>query len=417
VRRFAATGAVFSALALGFLSALGIRTSVAQIEQLARRLPLADAPGQTMRPLPLLHSLLLALSSSAPGDAAGADLLKPPVPLPTDLPRLAPLLTSGSGKTIHSIAEWSERRAELRREWTRFLGEFPASKAPLKAEFGAKEAFPDHTRQKVTYQIEEGLRTDATLLAPRSVAGKSPAIVVFHPTYSNAYARVIGLETDDRERMHALHLVARGYTVITPRCFIYGDADGPIGALAAGQKAPAGTPQYTANVARMQAQHPGWKGVTRMAWDGVRALDLLASLPQVDANRLGIFGHSLGAKEALYVAAFDERVKCAVSSEGGIGLKFSNWQDAWYLGAAIREPGFAREHHELLALAAPRAFLLLAGESADNDRSWAFIAAARPVYELLGAPRNLGWFNHRLGHRYPPAAQAEAEAFLDAHLK
>ena len=73
--------------------------------------------------------------------------------------------------------------------------------------------------------------------------------------------------------------------------------------------------------------------------------------------------------------------------------------------------------HEVLALIAPRGFLLLAGESADGDRSWAFIEAVRPVYRLLGAEGKLGWLNHRLGHRYPPEAQAVAEEFLDRFLR
>lgn len=71
----------------------------------------------------------------------------------------------------------------------------------------------------------------------------------------------------------------------------------------------------------------------------------------------------------------------------------------------------------MLALIAPRAFLLLAGDSADNDRGWAFIQAVRPVYELLGAPANIGWLNHHQGHRYGPEARAAAEEFLDQHLK
>ncbi len=76
-----------------------------------------------------------------------------------------------------------------------------------------------------------------------------------------------------------------------------------------------------------------------------------------------------------------------------------------------------RENHEVLALVAPRAFLLLAGDSAVDDRSWAFIQAVRPVYELLGAPQNIGWLDHHLGHAYPPEARAVAEGFLDQHLK
>ena len=45
---------------------------------------------------------------------------------------------------------------------------------------------------------------------------------------------------------------------------------------------------------------------------------------------------------------------------------------------------------ELLAMAAPRPFLLLGGNSADGDRGWPFIAAALPAYELYGKPARLG---------------------------
>ena len=125
-----------------------------------------------------------------------------------------------------------------------------------------------------------------------------------------------------------------------------------------------------------------------MLFDAQRGLDVLESLPEVDTNRLGAIGHSLGAKEALYVAAFDPRVKATVSSEGGIGTTFSNWNAPWYLDKQITS--FGREHHELLALAAPRPFLLVGGDSADGDRSWPYIDAARPVYELFSKPARLG---------------------------
>jgi hypothetical protein len=69
------------------------------------------------------------------------------------------------------------------------------------------------------------------------------------------------------------------------------------------------------------------------------------------------------------------------------------------------------------ALVAPRAFLLLGGDSADSNQSWPFIQAVRPVYELLGEPQNLGWLNHRRGHQYPAEARAAAVQFLDRHLK
>ena len=59
----------------------------------------------------------------------------------------------------------------------------------------------------------------------------------------------------------------------------------------------------------------------------MRGVDLLESLPQVDASRIGAVGHSLGAIESLYLAAFDERVQVAVASEAGLDFSFTNWHD------------------------------------------------------------------------------------------
>lgn len=314
--------------------------------------------------------------------------------------QLPPLLVDGSGKAITSPAAWMQRRSALLSEWQAVLGEFPKAKAPLKVEVLATETLPEFTRQLVKYQIEDGVFTDAYVLTPRNVAGKLPGIVVFHQTVKSQAQQAAGVDASVPELMHGVQLVKRGYVVICPRCFIFADGAG-----------------YAEWVKRMQQLHPTWTGMARMTWDGIRAADYLESLPQVDRERIGCLGHSLGAKEVLYAAAFDERFKVAVFSEGGIGLAFSNWDAPWYLGPRIRQPGFAREHHELIALIAPRPFLLLAGNSADNDKSAAFTEAARPVYELLGARGNVRLLNHRQGHRYPAEAQAAAEELLDRHLK
>jgi pimeloyl-ACP methyl ester carboxylesterase len=224
--------------------------------------------------------------------------------------------------------------------------------------------------------------------------------VVFHQTVTTAAKQVAGVDSSVPDLMQGVQLALRGYVVLCPRCYIFAEGAG-----------------YSNHVHSMLAKHPSWKGMTRMLWDGVRAADYLESLSYVDKTRLGCVGHSLGAKEALYAAAFDERFQAAVFSEGGIGIGFSNWEAIWYLSGAVKQPDFALEHHQLMALIAPRAFLLLGGESADGDKSWPFIEAALPVYKLLGAPGELGWLNHRTGHRYPPEARAVAEEFIDRRLR
>ena len=315
-------------------------------------------------------------------------------------PALPALLTNGDGQTLGAVAQWQQRRAGLRQRWQGLLGDFPAERVPLRTEVLGTEELPDFTRQHVKYQIQEGVFTDGYLLTPKPVAARRPAVVVFHQTVKSHARQAAGLDASNPELNHGVQLVRRGYVVLCPRCYIFDD----------------GT-NFAGNVKLVQARNPGWTGMARMTWDGVRAADFLASLPGVDGDRIGALGHSLGAKEVLFAAAFDERYKVAVFSEGGIGLKFTNWEAPWYLGPAVKQAGFGGDLYEVLALIAPRGFLLLAGESADGDRSWAFIEAVRPVYRLFGAEGKLGWLNHRQGHRYPPEAQSVAEEFLDRCLR
>ncbi len=131
---------------------------------------------------------------------------------------------------------------------------------------------------------------------------------------------------------------------------------------------------------------PGSKGMAKMLFDAQRAVDVLESLAEVDSSRIGCMGHSLGAKEALYLGAFDDRVKVIVSNEGGIGIKMSNWDAVWYLSKDI--DAFGHKHHEVLSLAAPKPFLLIGGDSADGEQSRPYIEAVKPVYGLYNKEEN-----------------------------
>jgi len=316
-------------------------------------------------------------------------------------PQLSKLLEDADSRPITSKRQWLKQCEVLRKEWLKVLGDLPTRKVPLKTEILNTEHLPDFTRQHVRYQVEAGLFTDGYLLAPKDSKGKRPAIVVFHPTTPLQANGVAGLAADyPEEKRQGVQLVKCGYLVWCPRNYIF--ADGA---------------DWRGNAQRVLERHPNWTGMTRMVWDSIRAADFLESMPNVDRKRIGCLGHSLGGKEVLYAMAFDERYKAGVSSEGGIGLRFSNWDDVWYLGPEIKAPGFLRENHEVLALIAPRAFLLLAGNSADHDGSKAFIDAVKPLYALFGREQHLRFVNHGRGHNYPLEARTAAEEFLDQHLK
>jgi len=349
-----------------------------------------------------------SLISKLPG-AEGRDvpwlteIQQPPKSLPADAPTLSDLLVDGDDGRITSLDAWNKRRAEIRKWWLDFLGPMPAERTAAPPLTVVEEDRAEGVvRQLVRYEIEPGITTEAYLLWPERLPAKAPGVAVFHSTVNYTVRQPAGLEGPP-EKHFGLRLAKRGCVCFCPRSFLW----------------PTITTELlnaNAEVKKLADRAPRCKGMAKMLYDALVAVDILAAQPQVDPTRLGCVGHSLGAKETLYLAAFDERMKVTVSSEGGIGTKFSNWDAPWYLGPEIKEPTFTHEHHELLALCAPRPFLLLGGNSADGDRGWPFIAAALPVYELYGQPARLGQFNHGKGHAVPPQAEQRIDQWLMTYL-
>lgn len=169
-----------------------------------------------------------------------------------------------------------------------------------------------------------------------------------------------------------------------------------------------------------------WSGMSRMVWDVRQQARFLAGWPGVDAQRIAFMGFSLSAKTALYAAALAPELAAVVSIDPGLPLNgATNYFDPWYLDWTARHqdiptpeqtvlsllkgrrtrPGFEHDHHEILALAAPRPFQLigsstdeLSGWDRDDLSSWGYINRAAEVYRLLGAGANLEYVPTNDGH-------------------
>jgi hypothetical protein len=316
---------------------------------------------------------------------------------------MQPLLIDDVQQPIRDVAGWKTRREKLRAEWMSFLGPMPPAPANTDTTIVRDDSLPDCARHLVRYECESGLFVEAYLLRSTDpkFAGARPGLVALHQTSKQTIDDTAGLTGPDSMQL-GLKLARRGFVVICPRCFLWQDA-------ATLQDA----------VAQFQKRHPKTLGMHKMLYDAQRAVDILVAQPNVDSKRLGAVGHSLGAKEVLYLAAFDERIRAAVASEGGLAFNSTNWDAPWYLGPKIREAGFPRNHHELLALTAPRAVLILGGESgpgaADGDRSWPLVEAALPVYRLLDDRPKLGLLNHHQGHSISPETFVRLADWLEAY--
>jgi len=335
-------------------------------------------------------------------------IVLPPKEVPPPSRPLRPLLRKRDGSPITTLEEWKPVRAEMKQAWADFLGPLPSA-APqfdlkiLQSDIVETDGLEAVTRELIEYNAEPGRRVQAYVLRPKAPsATKRPGVAVFHGTTPDTSRSMVGLGTTKPGRNTGLKLAQQGFVVICPSNYLWEESN------------------YLKSVAAAKKRHPDSLGMATMLADGMRAVDLLLTFPDVDSQRIGAVGHSLGGKEVLYLMAFDDRIQAGVASEGGLGLDSTNWEAPWYLEPSIKDPKFPRNHHELLALIAPRPFLVLGGEAgrgcSDGDRSWPYLDVAQQVTKLYGIPPRQGLYNHHQGHLFSPESQELAFEWLKRSL-
>ncbi len=330
-------------------------------------------------------------SPTAQGAAAVSDLCRAP-----------------DGTVIGTAPQWQAQRARIAAKWEAFLGRLPPPRCALEPRVVETTTLPGGiVRSLLTLQVEPGVRMRCYLFLPPG-EGPCPACVCLHSTTDETIAQPAGLGKEP-DKAFALDLAQRGYVTIAPENFLWRY---PVPESVARE-----AKGYQAVARAFLEKYPGVKGMAKMVHDASCAVDYLRTLPRVNAGAIGAVGHSLGAKEVTYLMALDERVACGVSSEGGVAFEFTNYQDPWYLGPAVREPGFPLRAEEVPALIAPRAWLLIGGNSADGEKSRPYVAAVQPVWRVLGTPDACSLFVHDKGHAMPPEAREAAFKWLDRYLK
>lgn len=150
-----------------------------------------------------------------------------------------------------------------------------------------------------------------------------------------------------------------------------------------------------------------------------RALTFLERRPEVDGDRLGVFGHSMGGNLTFYVAGTDARVKAAVPSVGGVG--FRTHDVPGIPGTARKTDGSDAATDLFRKTIASEAYaphvacpILFLG--ATND----FNSRMESVYRCYGLLRHRNQrftFAPHLNHRFLPENEVCRPLWLDAHLK
>jgi dienelactone hydrolase len=318
---------------------------------------------------------------------------------------------SGQKQPIRTAAEWEIRRGHILAGMQAAMGPLPQpmEKVPLGMKVVEEATVGALLRRKVEYHTDsaEGV-VRAWLFFPRSEGEqKAPAILCLHQTTKIGKDEPAGLGGNPNLH-YARELAERGYVTLAPDYPSFGeheyDFDPKFG--------------YTS-------------GTMKAIYDNTRAIDLLQSLPQVDGERLGCIGHSLGGHNTIFTTVFDTRIKAAVSCCGFTrfhkyyGGKLAGWTSSRYMPliASRYENSPDKvpfDFPELLAAIAPRAFLTVSPQRDDNFEVSGVkdsIAAAAPVFKLLGKESNLRAIYPDSGHDFPPDSRQTAYAFFDEQLK
>lgn len=151
-------------------------------------------------------------------------------------------------------------------------------------------------------------------------------------------------------------------------------------------------------------------GLGRSIADLMLAVTALQESGLAPASRLASFGHSLGGKLSLHLAALDPRIEAGAAHEPGLGFAHSNWGDPWYLDGDI--PG-GRDQDELLGLVAPRPFLLAGGGDGDGVHNLDLFRSARRRWP---EEQGLDLLLHDGGHPVPAHVMAGIAAWLRERL-
>ncbi len=327
---------------------------------------------------------------------------------------------NGKEKVIKSVKDLAYKRAEIQARILLVTGPMsPVTNLPTpKAIFLDSITNPVFTRYTVHLESFPDEIVPLLLYVPKKLrtGGKVPAVLALHGT--GAKGKFLTDSSDaGPNRATATELAYRGYIVVAPDYPSFGELAG-----------------HDFSKDRFES------GMMQSVFNNMRCVDYLQSRKDVDPERIGAIGHSLGGHTAMFLGAFDERIKIIVSSCGWTqfedynagqkvteqhGGKLGPWAQQRYM-PLVREkfgldPGrMPFNFDEMIATFAPRYFF---SNSPVNDANFnpegvkKGEKSARKVFDALGIGDRLEVHYPEAAHDFPTTVRRKAYERMDEVLK
>ncbi len=288
------------------------------------------------------------------------------------------------------------------------LGDLPPRHAPIHSSLVEKGARAGYVVEKLLLDLNGSESVPAYFVKPRQSRGRIPCLL-----YNHAHAGNYQLGKDElllgRPELfvppYAEALTSRGWGALCLDAWLFGERSG----------------RTESEVFKEML----WKGQVlwgRMVYDSLRALDYLVARPDVDGERIGTIGMSMGSTMAWWIAALDARVKvcvdicCMTDYAALIAAGGLDGHGIYYFVPSLLKHFSTGQ---INALIAPRPHLSLAGnldpltppeglERIDRE--------LRQIYEALGANEAWQMQRYESGHQETALMRSEIMAFLEKWL-
>jgi dienelactone hydrolase len=340
----------------------------------------------------------------------------PPPEFEGDFGTYRSLLTFQNGKLVKTAADWQRRRKEIIAEWHSTIGTWPELIEKPKIHYSEQTRRVNITQHRIFVEIAPDDQTVAGYLLVPDGDGPFPAVLVVY--YDAEAGAGLGKELRD----FGYQLAKRGFVALS-----------------------IGTPEFCSlkppyrPLCKQSEEKPPLQPLSALAYVAANCHSALANMPNVDAERIGIVGHSYGGKWAMFASCLYEKFHCAVWSDPGIVFDESraniNYWEPWYLGYETdrqRQRGIpgttnprtgaykelilkGHDLHELHALMAPRPFLV-SGGAEDPPKRWKALNHSVAVNKLLGYDNRVAMTN-RESHSPTPESNEQIYAFFKYFLK
>ena len=309
---------------------------------------------------------------------------------------------------IKTLDDWQARRGECRRQLMEMLGlDPPPERTPLDAAVTARTEHDEFTVERLHFQSRPGLYVTGDLYLPKQIERPLPAVL-----YVCGHGRVkingVSYGNKTHYQHHGGWFARNGYVCLTIDSLQLGEIEG---------------------IHHGTYRHGMWWWLNRgytpagvEAWNCVRALDYLQSRKEVDSERIGVTGRSGGGAYSWWIAAIDDRIKCAVPVAGITDLQnhvvdgcVEGHCDCMYMVNTYRW-----DYPQVAALVAPRPLLI---SNTDSDRIFPLdgvyrtFERVRKIYALHDAADKVALHITAGGHKDTQELRVHAFRWLNHHLK